>query len=196
MNTKINALANYFTYKQKLQCDSSSINIDKCLVLDPKLKEFEWETAIFSSKMDDSTLFIDTGNSFQRNIEMYQVVKQTQLMSKKLFADISGTSKRIYANIVEALLVTYITKKIHNSGIAKKDIGIIASYKSQVLLINRLLKRIDNLAVIEVNTVDQYQGRDKSVSSITFKTNKMPFSLARKQLPMYNIFLFYTGYNL
>lgn len=171
MNTKINALANYFTYEQKLKCGPSSINIDKCLVLDKKLKKFEWETPIFSSEMDDSTLFIDTGNSFQRNIEMHQLISKTKLMSKKIFADISGTTKRIYANIVEALLVAYITRKIVNSGIPKKDIGIIASYKSQVLLINKLLNQIDDLAVIEVNTVDQYQGRDKSVSSISSKTN-------------------------
>lgn len=46
-------------------------------------------------------------------------------------------------------------------GILAKSIGVIAPYRAQVLL---LKKNISSIHLdIEVNTVDQYQGRDKEV---------------------------------
>ena len=50
------------------------------------------------------------------------------------------------------------------------DIGIIAPYRSQVYLIRSKLDEGGCLwgSNVEVNTVDQYQGRDKSVIIISF----------------------------
>ena len=50
------------------------------------------------------------------------------------------------------------------------DIGIIAPYRSQVYLIRSKLDEGGHLwgSNVEVNTVDQYQGRDKSVIIISF----------------------------
>lgn len=48
-------------------------------------------------------------------------------------------------------------------GLASSMIGIIAPYAMQVELLKQsVTKHFDN--DIEVNTVDQYQGRDKEVS--------------------------------
>lgn len=43
-------------------------------------------------------------------------------------------------------------------GIDAKTIGVISPYRAQVCLLSTVLSQD-----IEVNTVDQYQGRDKSV---------------------------------
>jgi superfamily I DNA and/or RNA helicase len=60
------------------------------------------------------------------------------------------------------------------AGVASEDMGVITPFRAQVNLLRRLLR--DNVvekcsvvsqhplhASVEVNTVDQYQGRDKSV---------------------------------
>lgn len=46
-------------------------------------------------------------------------------------------------------------------------IGVIAPYRSQVTQLKKIVSKIDekyqSLEMIEVNTVDQYQGRDKEL---------------------------------
>ena len=51
-------------------------------------------------------------------------------------------------------------------GISQSDIGVIAPYRQQVLLLRDLLSK--NQGQVEVNTVDQYQGRDKQVIVMSF----------------------------
>lgn len=46
-------------------------------------------------------------------------------------------------------------------GITDSQIGIIAPYRAQVLLLRNAQKDAD--FCVEVNTVDQYQGRDKNI---------------------------------
>jgi superfamily I DNA and/or RNA helicase len=53
-------------------------------------------------------------------------------------------------------------------GVTADDIGVIAPYQQQVRLIRETLKMVHALDRIEVNTVDQYQGRDKSAIVISF----------------------------
>ena len=62
-------------------------------------------------------------------------------------------------NEVEVELVKLISRGLLKCGIEEKDIGVISPYRSQLKLLKRMLKNVKD---IEVNTVDQYQGRDKS----------------------------------
>lgn len=48
---------------------------------------------------------------------------------------------------------------------SEDDIGIIAPYNNQVKEIKRRLAKYTN---IEVNTVDQFQGRDKNMVIVSF----------------------------
>ena len=50
------------------------------------------------------------------------------------------------------------------AGVAGSSIGVITPYQAQVQLLKSYIAESD----IEVNTVDQYQGRDKSVIVISF----------------------------
>lgn len=53
-------------------------------------------------------------------------------------------------------------------GVSIDDIGVITPYQQQVRLLRDTLKLVPGLSNAEVNTVDQYQGRDKSVIIISF----------------------------
>jgi len=52
-------------------------------------------------------------------------------------------------------------------GVAESDVGVIAPYRAQVKLVRESL-RCGGHCGVEVNTVDQYQGRDISVVIISF----------------------------
>ncbi|XP_067566860.1 DNA replication ATP-dependent helicase/nuclease DNA2 isoform X2 [Pseudorca crassidens] len=53
------------------------------------------------------------------------------------------------------------------AGCNPSDIGIIAPYRQQLKVINDLLAH-SSLGMVEVNTVDKYQGRDKSIILVSF----------------------------
>lgn len=56
---------------------------------------------------------------------------------------------------------------IFQAGCRAGDIGVIAPYRQQLKTISSLLEEAAFKAV-EVNTVDKYQGRDKSVIIVSF----------------------------
>uniref|UniRef100_A0A8C7B862 DNA replication ATP-dependent helicase/nuclease DNA2 n=1 Tax=Neovison vison TaxID=452646 RepID=A0A8C7B862_NEOVI len=58
------------------------------------------------------------------------------------------------------------------AGCKPSDIGIIAPYRQQLKIINDLLFH-SSVRMVEVNTVDKYQGRDKSIILVSFvRSNK------------------------
>lgn len=58
------------------------------------------------------------------------------------------------------------------AGCNPSDIGIIAPYRQQLKIINDLLSH-SSVGLVEVNTVDKYQGRDKSIILVSFvRSNK------------------------
>lgn len=66
-----------------------------------------------------------------------------------------------FFNDIFAYIYFLLQYKVNNS-----EIGIIAPYRKQVELIESKLKEL-SLHNIEINTVDQYQGRDKDVIIIS-----------------------------
>ena len=59
----------------------------------------------------------------------------------------------------------------YQHGIKEDDIGIIAPYRQQVTLLKDTIQGQGH-SKVEVNTVDQYQGRDKDVILISFVKSK------------------------
>ncbi|OWK07881.1 DNA2 [Cervus elaphus hippelaphus] len=58
-------------------------------------------------------------------------------------------------------------KREVSAGCKPSDIGIIAPYRQQLKVINDLLAH-SSFGMVEVNTVDRYQGRDKSIILVSF----------------------------
>ncbi|XP_060698287.1 DNA replication ATP-dependent helicase/nuclease DNA2 isoform X2 [Hemiscyllium ocellatum] len=72
------------------------------------------------------------------------------------------------SNLIEAELVYCLTKVLLQVGCKPCNIGIIAPYRQQLKAISAILMRDKAFSAVEVNTVDKYQGRDKSVIIVSF----------------------------
>uniref|UniRef100_A0A453CXH4 DNA replication ATP-dependent helicase/nuclease n=1 Tax=Aegilops tauschii subsp. strangulata TaxID=200361 RepID=A0A453CXH4_AEGTS len=70
---------------------------------------------------------------------------------------------RTVNNPTEAYIVSWITKQLLKRGVAQDEIGIITPYNAQVNLIRQ---QVDPL--VEVHTIDKYQGRDKDCIIVSF----------------------------
>uniref|UniRef100_A0A8C4M7W8 DNA replication ATP-dependent helicase/nuclease DNA2 n=1 Tax=Equus asinus asinus TaxID=83772 RepID=A0A8C4M7W8_EQUAS len=71
------------------------------------------------------------------------------------------------SNITEAKLIVSLTSIFIKAGCNPSAVGIIAPYRQQLKIINDLLAR-SSVGPVEVNTVDKYQGRDKSIILVSF----------------------------
>lgn len=71
--------------------------------------------------------------------------------------DVSEFIDNPHVNPAEASIVVHIVELLKDAGIPSTTIGVIAPYRGQVELLRKLLLGV------EVNTVDQYQGRDKEI---------------------------------
>ncbi|TSK22614.1 DNA replication ATP-dependent helicase/nuclease DNA2 [Bagarius yarrelli] len=71
------------------------------------------------------------------------------------------------SNRTEAILVHVLISLLIKAGCKANDIGVIAPYRQQLKAISALLEG-KCFRAVEVNTVDKYQGRDKSVIIVSF----------------------------
>ncbi|GFS22048.1 DNA replication ATP-dependent helicase/nuclease DNA2-like [Elysia marginata] len=147
MNRVIMDLSNKLVYNGKLQCGDTSV-AEQCLHIDPLVLESEplWIKATLSCQLENSVVFVDTH----------------QISAPEL-QDGKGLKNNTEACIILSLLQTLI--KGQASG---RSIGVISPYRSQVRLLQRLVAESRTVAEVEVNTVDQYQGRDKGVIIVSF----------------------------
>uniref|UniRef100_A0A8B9E6K0 DNA replication ATP-dependent helicase/nuclease DNA2 n=1 Tax=Anser cygnoides TaxID=8845 RepID=A0A8B9E6K0_ANSCY len=73
-------------------------------------------------------------------------------------------------NVTEAKLVFFLTSLFIKAGCKPSDIGVISPYRHQLKIITDLMARLKENRV-EVNTIDKYQGRDKSIIIVSFVRN-------------------------
>lgn len=71
------------------------------------------------------------------------------------------------SNHTEAVLIHMLLSLLIKAGCKPSDIGVIAPYRQQLKSISALLQSSAFIGV-EVNTVDRYQGRDKSLIILSF----------------------------
>ncbi|KAM3876969.1 DNA replication ATP-dependent helicase/nuclease DNA2 [Diretmus argenteus] len=71
------------------------------------------------------------------------------------------------SNHTEAALIHMLLTFLIKAGCRSSDIGVIAPYRRQLKIISALLQS-PVFSGVEVNTVDRYQGRDKSVIVLSF----------------------------
>lgn len=108
-------------------------------------------------------ILLNTSNVFNRSATFAASLKADESISN--VTSHADKSSRIYANYCEASIVLHIITALVKAGVKERSIGIIAPYTAQVELLKKCMQKSDEPVArdIEVNTVDQYQGRDKEI---------------------------------
>ena len=74
----------------------------------------------------------------------------------------------IYIYIIYIYIIIIIFLKCpFQCGVALDTVGVITPYRQQVWLLRQQLRQ-HNMTDVEVNTIDQYQGRDKDLIIMSF----------------------------
>ncbi|XP_075361450.1 DNA replication ATP-dependent helicase/nuclease DNA2 isoform X2 [Mycteria americana] len=153
MNSKIMSLSNMLVYEGKLECGSEKVS--NATVNLPNLKKLKLELADASKTWLQEVLDPDTPVCFLN----------TEKVPAPEHAEKGGVS-----NMTEAKLVLFLTSLFIKAGCKPSDIGIISPYRHQLKTITDLMAKLKENRV-EVNTVDKYQGRDKSIIIVSFVRN-------------------------
>ncbi|KAJ9598826.1 hypothetical protein L9F63_026640, partial [Diploptera punctata] len=138
MNQAITDVANELTYNGQLKCGNeetslATLELPNENLVMDELAEESWLRPILSSSLQNSFVMLDTGPTCR--------------------------TERGYTNLFEAAVIHRVVRLLIKAGVVDSGIGIIAPYRAQVAL----LRKVVSADAVEVNTVDQYQGRDKDV---------------------------------
>ncbi|KAJ8712978.1 hypothetical protein PYW08_008282 [Mythimna loreyi] len=141
MNQALADVANEVAYSDRLKCANqavalASLEIDVLKV--PHLSDSPWLSTACSPEPQHAALFLDVAT-----------VEETEV----------STNKNSCANPTEACVVIALVDALKQGNVKSSDIGVIAPYRDQVFLLRRALTHL----AVEVSTVDQFQGKDKSV---------------------------------
>ncbi|XP_017055717.2 DNA replication ATP-dependent helicase/nuclease DNA2, partial [Drosophila ficusphila] len=176
MNATITKLANKLTYGGKLKCGSTEVSEAKLqLETKPQVKAAKWVTLALHCHLDQAVRLIDTGDCLDRCQELIEA--STQLATtcsaiEESFSEekeqqteqrVGGGSRNVskYTNYCEAGVVMKLLAYLLRCGFKASEIGVIAPYRAQVELLKKLTFKMD--PQLEINTVDTFQGRDKSL---------------------------------
>ena len=118
-----------------------------------------------------------------RKAERTSIVRAIDPMAPMVFLDVLGTQERAKTSDAEALAVRELVVGLLARGIAQQDIGIIAPYRAQVANLRRHLFSDDETngwealsydTQLSVDTVDRFQGGERSVIIMSFATTTRP----------------------
>lgn len=178
MNKTITKLANDLSYKGKLLCANemvatASLKLPNAQVMQQKHTLEKWLLRASSSRLDLSVILINTLNTYKSS-NAYNAGRKRDYSYVSNDIIVEGP-KAIYENYCEAAVVFYTIMALLECGVEGSSIGVIAPFRAQVELLRtylQLMKRFyesqgEKCHVkelnIEINTVDQYQGKDKDV---------------------------------
>uniref|UniRef100_A0A8C3NI57 DNA replication ATP-dependent helicase/nuclease n=1 Tax=Geospiza parvula TaxID=87175 RepID=A0A8C3NI57_GEOPR len=159
MNSKIMSLSNMLVYEGKLECGSEKVS--NATVNLPNLKKLKLDLGDASKSWLKEVLDPDTPVCFLN----------TEKVPAPEHAEKGGIS-----NVTEAKIVLFLTSLFIKAGCKPSDIGIISPYRHQLKTITDLMAKWKENRV-EVNTVDKYQGRDKSIIIVSFVRNSIDENL-------------------
>ncbi|XP_053357959.1 DNA replication ATP-dependent helicase/nuclease DNA2 [Clarias gariepinus] len=153
MNSMIMSLSNALMYEGRLECGSErTANAQLQL---PSIATLESELHVCPPQY---TAWIYTALEPQKSVCFLDTSQVPALES---------VEKGGVSNHTEAVLVHALISLLLKAGCRASDIGVIAPYRQQLKAISTLLEE-DSFRAVEVNTVDKYQGRDKSVIIVSF----------------------------
>jgi predicted DNA helicase len=147
MNEILMKFPNKEFYEGKLKTDESIKNIT--------LKDFKIKIPKFGNFWDK---ILDP-----RNVICFLDTSKSERKFERIRAE--STSKE---NPFEVEIVKSILEKVFEAGIKKEWVGVITPYDDQLDLLRRALGEL-----VEINTVDGFQGREKEIILISFvRSNK------------------------
>ncbi|KRY20491.1 DNA replication ATP-dependent helicase/nuclease DNA2, partial [Trichinella patagoniensis] len=152
MNREICKLSNQMFYNGELVAANDEVaNAFLNVTVDDDVAEEPWVRRCLSSLPEHAVVFLDTSNC----------------------KDNSATRQGIahVENKLEVDLVVKLCQTFSKSGLDDDEIGVMSIFKTQVECIRRSLKSLGSNG-IEVNTVDQYQGKDKDVIIVSLVWTK------------------------
>lgn len=166
MNADIMLLANRLVYGGKLKCGSfqvASNHLRVELSSDSRNKQriLSWPTQILSN--NQGVVFLDTDG--------------LDGTTESVIGASSGVvqrGRRRMENLVEAQVLVGLVELLVYGGIKADEVAIISPFRSQVSLISNQLAAVPNqgglsrLNLVEVSTIDKYQGKDKDVILVSF----------------------------
>lgn len=193
MNSVIMQVANKLTYGNKLKCANKQVETislldyllpnDKCLILEEYQSSFI--SKIISPNLNDSVVFLDTtsiplafetydNDNGEFNILPQQQQQRSQNNDTNDHSSPSNdnTKSSFVINLFEAKLILHVVQtllliygnKNDATNFNTDNIGIISPFRRQVNKIRELFgQQFLEQNHLEINTVDQYQGRDKDV---------------------------------
>ncbi|KAL6038365.1 hypothetical protein STEG23_000884, partial [Scotinomys teguina] len=176
MNSKIMSLSNKLTYEGKLECGSD--RVANAVIALPNLKGVRLNLELYANDSDNPWLaaVFEPGNPVCfLNTDKVPAPEQIEN---------GGVS-----NITEARLIVFLTSVFIKAGCSPSNIGIIAPYRQQLRTISDLLAR-SSVGMVEVNTVDKYQGRDKSLILVSFVRSNEDGTLRSCLVSLYIFLLF------
>ncbi|CAJ0581677.1 unnamed protein product, partial [Mesorhabditis spiculigera] len=139
MNSRIAALASKLFYDGLLKCATDEVANGRL-----QISEYHGNASIslvFSPLLEHSVVFVDTDSAGNDDAKM------------------SMEGRGATSNVYEAAIIGEMCGKFLKFGVCASDIGVICTYRRQVEVVRSQIGD----SRIEVNTVDQFQGRDKSV---------------------------------
>lgn len=162
MNGRIMRLANDTTYRGKLV--SGNKQVENATLTGTNMEQVlssceRWIRSTLPRNLDDSVMVLNTGSTYNLNVESEN-------------RDV--VLNQAYSNIWEVAITLRLVQVLTEAGICARNIGIIAPYNAHINLLRKIIKDKE----VEVNTVDQYQGRDKDVilysctKSVEYDTKK------------------------
>ncbi|XP_025773941.1 DNA replication ATP-dependent helicase/nuclease DNA2 isoform X1 [Acinonyx jubatus] len=159
MNSKIMSLSNKLTYEGKLECGSDKVA--NAVINLPNFKAVKLELEFYADYSENPWM-----------IGVFEPNNPVCFLNTDKVPAPEQVEKGGVSNITEAKLIVFLTSVFIKAGCKPSDIGIIAPYRQQLKIINDLLSH-SSIGMVEVNTVDKYQGRDKSIILVTFvRSNK------------------------
>lgn len=153
MNSKIMALSNKLVYEGRLECASERVST--AIVHLPHLKSLQLELEFRES----------SENAWVKDV--LEPSNPVCFLNTEEIPALETEEKCGISNWIEAKLVFLLMSLFLKAGCKPSDIGIIAPYRQQLKVISGYLTSLSSSAV-EVNTVDKYQGRDKSIIILSF----------------------------
>ncbi|XP_025706085.1 DNA replication ATP-dependent helicase/nuclease DNA2 isoform X1 [Callorhinus ursinus] len=154
MNSKIMSLSNKLTYEGKLECGSDKVA--NAVISLPHFKDVKLELEFYADYSENPWM-----------IGVFEPNNPVCFLNTDKVPAPEQVEKGGVSNMTEAKLIVFLTSIFIKAGCKPSDIGIIAPYRQQLKIINDLLFH-SSIRMVEVNTVDKYQGRDKSIILVSF----------------------------